>query len=330
MNASSRRGFTLVELLVVIAIIGILIALLLPAVQAAREAARRTQCVNNLKQLILAAQNYHSARKHFPPGYLGNLDLTQIPPSGNSDQFTGYIPFLLPYIEGRSIYERIEPLVVSVDQRGPGWWTHAAAATMAEVRIPEILCPTAPNEKATFGVIFRCYVDPPGGSFNYVYEEVSVKPELLRWESSHYMACAGFMGKVGPQEYTAILPNGRVINVNKFIGVFYNRSKTAIKSITDGTTKTLAIGEWHITSPSGPPAYTVAWFGAGGYPTVDDGLLNGDEQTSPGYTSKHPGVVNFALADGSVRPVSKMIDVGVFVPLAGMADGDVIDENKFR
>src|SRR5262245_12705852 len=110
MKAPYRRGFTLVELLVVIAIIGILIALLLPAVQAAREGGRRTSCTNNLRQLSLAVQNFHSARKHFPPGYLGNLNVAQLPPPENEDQFTGYIPFILPYMEGRNIYERIEPI----------------------------------------------------------------------------------------------------------------------------------------------------------------------------------------------------------------------------
>src|SRR6187200_595115 len=93
-----NRGFTLVELLVVIAIIGILIALLLPAVQAAREAARRTQCMNNLKQLGLAALSYHDVYQHLPPG-IGYY------PTANG-AFGTYFFYLLPYIEQRNLYDR--------------------------------------------------------------------------------------------------------------------------------------------------------------------------------------------------------------------------------
>src|SRR5262245_58061208 len=107
MKVLPRRGFTLVELLVVIAIIGILIALLLPAVQQARGAARRLSCTNNVKQLTLAAQNFHSARKFFPPGNLAPPVMTS--PPANQDSFVGVITFLLPYFENQAVYQRIEP-----------------------------------------------------------------------------------------------------------------------------------------------------------------------------------------------------------------------------
>ena len=104
MSESSRRdtrirraGFTLVELLVVIAIIGILVALLLPAVQSIREAARRTQCLNNLRQLGIAAHNFHDANSKFPPGTMN----TSVANPGNSQRL-GFIPFLLPFAEAGS------------------------------------------------------------------------------------------------------------------------------------------------------------------------------------------------------------------------------------
>ncbi|HTN74437.1 MAG TPA: DUF1559 domain-containing protein, partial [Pirellulaceae bacterium] len=110
-------GFTLVELLVVIAIIGILVALLLPAVQAAREAARRMQCMNNLKQLGLAAHNFHSAHGKLPPGFLG-----PVPAQDNigGDQCIGVLAFLLPYLEQQAVYDGVT-IEKRLDLRAPTW-----------------------------------------------------------------------------------------------------------------------------------------------------------------------------------------------------------------
>lgn len=121
---SGVHGFTLVELLVVIAIIGILVALLLPAIQAAREAARRAQCVNNLKQLGLACQNYVSARNFLPPGYTAGPD-----PDSTSPGW-GWATYLLPYLEETPLYQQMD-LTKPVE-------TQAAIATV----IPGFLCPS--------------------------------------------------------------------------------------------------------------------------------------------------------------------------------------------
>src|SRR5580704_13836676 len=106
-SSRAKRGFTLIELLVVIAIIAVLIALLLPAVQQAREAARRTQCKNNLKQIGLALFNYHDACKTFPPGYVdqnGNPNLT---PDNDLGPGWGWASFLLPYVDQGNTYNQI-------------------------------------------------------------------------------------------------------------------------------------------------------------------------------------------------------------------------------
>jgi prepilin-type N-terminal cleavage/methylation domain-containing protein len=102
-----RFGFTLVELLVVIAIIGVLVALLLPAVQAAREAARRSQCTNNLKQIALATHNFHDTYKVFPPGLLGMRVGPNPHPGPSLDQGIGVLPFLMPFMELNNVRDRI-------------------------------------------------------------------------------------------------------------------------------------------------------------------------------------------------------------------------------
>ncbi|MGB4727076.1 MAG: DUF1559 domain-containing protein, partial [Thermogutta sp.] len=110
------RGFTLVELLVVIAIIGILIALLLPAVQAAREAARRSQCTNNLKQIMLAFHNYHDIHKRFGPGLvkMGNWFAANNCPEGQCGTWS-WGAFILPYLEQTSLYQQLNPTMIPAD-----------------------------------------------------------------------------------------------------------------------------------------------------------------------------------------------------------------------
>src|SRR5437763_2079949 len=151
----SRRGFTLIELLVVIAIIAILIGLLLPAVQKVREAAARTQCQNNMKQIALAAHNYHSANAVFPPGVVGsNLprDLTPGSPC-LSNPWVGTLAYLLPYIEQNNVYTQLQvnwkvdgprddPVANPVGSPGAAYWLNTNNFNVGKTRIKTYLCPS--------------------------------------------------------------------------------------------------------------------------------------------------------------------------------------------
>jgi prepilin-type N-terminal cleavage/methylation domain-containing protein/prepilin-type processing-associated H-X9-DG protein len=150
---AGRRAFTLVELLVVIAIIGILVALLLPAVQSAREAARRAQCVNNLKQIGLGLNNYASAKKYFPPG----SDLPRVVyPIGGIGRGTSMFVLLLPYLEEGAIYDQFESYA-----KGSGWMAFIDLAPIELQQTPIVLyhCPSrssgfdVPERKDYFGIV---------------------------------------------------------------------------------------------------------------------------------------------------------------------------------
>ena len=145
-NKRLKRGFTLIELLVVIAIIAILISLLLPAVQQAREAARRTQCLNNLKQLGIAMHNYHEVHNMFPQGYL--LDMTGLPPALGGAGATGatqthsYAYMILPFLDQANVYDAIQlvgGLHADTTNAAPGW-------EAAQAVIPPFICPSAPRQ----------------------------------------------------------------------------------------------------------------------------------------------------------------------------------------
>ena len=155
MERRMRKAFTLVELLVVITIIGILIALLLPAVQAAREAARRTQCSNNLKQVGLAAHNFQNMNRRFPPGFLGALSPATDP--SNNAQYAGSLVYLLPFMEFNNIWDPLDKEMatsggsISVTDNakaGVGFPSRPTPWSMAQMRIGTFTCPSdTPYEK---------------------------------------------------------------------------------------------------------------------------------------------------------------------------------------
>ena len=195
-RASGRAGFTLVELLVVIAIIGVLMALLLPAVQAARESARRSQCSNNLKQIAIAAHNFHDVYLKFPPGMLAALPNNN-PANGynqNTDQGVGPIASLLPYLEQTPSRELIlKNLEATVRQNA--WFFDASTTNSSRMKTSVLVCPsTQPYQhqpNATLGVLYPYYLDIPqaqiiytGILFNDPAEFSSAAPTTWAWEDT--------------------------------------------------------------------------------------------------------------------------------------------------
>lgn len=298
LDQRSRGGFTLIELLVVIAIIALLIALLVPAVQQAREAARRTECLNNMKQLILAAQNYASAHRSFPSGWIcqpGTPNCTASGPAfGTNPQ-----PIVEPQIIESKVVPalRIENPPISLWNISDLWGWHSlmipqmdANTLQPDFRLPKV--PGNPNWQAiTFSI--KSYVCPtaslasgrPGG-----------------WGYSTYKVCMG----------AGLNPMGQPNYQN---GMGYMNSNTTVESARDGSGTTIMFGESQYGFWGDALSCCVRIPGQSeGRPAFDwnSGALSapgGSHTALFGFGSWHADLANFAMVDGSARSISKNIDI---------------------
>ncbi|MCC9605112.1 DUF1559 domain-containing protein [Blastopirellula sp. JC732] len=309
----ARTGFTLVELLVVIAIIGVLIALLLPAVQQAREAARRTQCKSNLKQLGLALHNYHDIHQSFPPGTListGDFTAANI-------AAWGWNAFLLPQLEQVNLYEQLT--VSTRDLHAV--MKDAGTRPLSQTRLSVFRCPT---DTATDTNDQRRFT-------NAVYGDIAAG-------TSNYVGVTGARWSMAEQWKT----NGR----DPF-GMLWPLSRTRFADVTDGTSNTFVIGEreWR--------DYAATWIGVRNYNgtgnwglqqslgLVDVKLNIGDVEGQRGFSSQHAGGAFFLFGDGRVSFIQEDIDfnsggvnqasppasqIGLFQRLGRRSDGHVVSE----
>ncbi len=332
MTCRKNKGFTLVELLVVIAIIGILIAMLLPAVQAAREAARRLQCAGRYKQVGVALHNYHSSHNRFPPGMIVWTGATPAAcgPRGTSpNYYAGWSwgAFSLPFLEQDEIYEMIDFSFISyydLPSHNAGTNTNTLASTQ---KIPIFLCPSDPQNGELVALTGQ-------GSFDPSHEHADIRQSnMLGVADSHNWSCG--LPKGWPKQLNAGSPPAN--------GVMAEREGCKISEITDGTSTTLIVGE---TTGGGPGTHMghlwASWNvadvsdGINGFSTVPGG---GSWPSTPGlygearpggFSSFHPGGCHFLMADGSVHFIDEMIEQRTLEALATRAWGDVADGNVLQ
>ena len=294
------RAFTLVELLVVIAIIGILVALLLPAVQSAREAARRSQCTNNLKQLGLAIHNYADTYKVFPT----NANYRDPRPAMPTNGFS-WIAKTLPYFEQGGLHAKLDFKVKLTTGSPTDPNTNFG---VIQTVIPNLLCPTDPT--------------------------MAVRKDLAAWwawpaEPRPIGAASG--GGPGPAAITCYMGyQGDWFDTDPPDGPFERSPNRAIsfQQMIDGSTNVLTLGE---RSPSYSP--WCAWSAGNGVWICTRYPINQIRKTSPvpdprevggvkyGAISMHPGGVMVGMADASVHFMSETIDFAVYQQLGHMADG---------
>ncbi len=310
-NRSRRRtlhGFTLVELLVVIAIIGILIALLLPAVQAARETARRLQCSNKLKQIGLAALNYESAYRTFP------IDMSHFNEGGAQLNGASWLVRILPFLEQAPLWEALD--LDGAAQEGKGIFNDANHSIIRQT--PDIyLCPSDAIAEPVKTNVWRAV---PSGLPLGVTSYAGVLGPHDAGNSSI------FGGEPDCHNYTSY-------GTRECSGMFWRHSflrPVTIASITDGTSKTLMAGEvrpdlndfmvWPIGN--GVMAFTNSPINYRAPEPVDPW----DWRQQSGFRSAHPGGAGFVFADGHVSFLSEAIATDIYRGLSTRAGGEPVEE----
>ncbi len=350
-NQRPARGFTLVELLVVIAIIGILVALLLPAIQAAREAARRTQCQNNLKNIALAVLNYESTKKELPPGSLLSTDRNGMIIDQQSG--LGWPVQILPYVEESTVSEQAIERYKTANSDAYG----GAMDALNSLLLPMYLCSSDEGlkyQREKFGNASRKGMSYAGVLGSY-YARTGKCPSA----------------KTGGQFCVATDPNN-LFGPNNYDGLLIQDWSVPLKQVTDGTSKTAMIGErtyqvraWMIgaysKSPYNPsgrntpfgPQPTTAFFACknlsdkwpinhspfvacykdhnnalGDRPEVPDSTPRLISVNDLPFGSLHKGGANFCFGDGSVKFLPDDLDVKVYLAI-GSRNGEETVSSDF-
>lgn len=316
---SRRAGFTLIELLVVMAIISILMSMLLPAVQNARETARRTQCQNNLKQIGIALHNYHEQYLCFPPGSVAVTPASTVADCGTASSFdaidvwseaastvggshgTSWMLRFLPFVEKSSLFKS---------------WDFSKSVleneSVAKRNLPIFYCPSRRSEIRPGDDTAIMFQNWQAGGTDY---------------GGNLGGCDGFHN-CGSHESWMVETGRRPLSECK--GIFWVNSHISLASVKDGTSHTLMTGEMQRLRDRSSTTLTLGtsqdgWAVGGAatlFSTCGDGCLgiNGKHFESPG--SSHKMGANFGLADGSVRFLSENMNIFILTALGSIAGGD--------
>jgi prepilin-type N-terminal cleavage/methylation domain-containing protein len=318
----AAAGFTLIELLVVIAIIAILIGLLLPAVQKVREAAARSSCTNNLKQIGLAAVNFDSGNGRLPPGFLGTYPNLTAYPDGTG-QNVGALAYLLPQLEQDNVYRQmlsgLPADYLSVNKVYPAWWNYWGSWSAAQTRIKTFVCPSDnPYAASGYTWVYNQPYQGSNGAFDVLTNGFPVSSNL---GLTDYVGVSGYAGAAGGGNSQ---------------GVFTNRSQVSLTQVTaaDGTSNTLLFGESLGDSDTGSRKYANSWMGVGALLT-GYGTPTGTSSAWYTFSSHHPGAILFVFADGSVHPIRKDINYGAadywtYINVSAWSDGQPVDPSSIQ
>lgn len=320
-----NKGFTLIELLVVIAIIGILILMLLPAVQNVREAARRTQCANRIRQIGLASLNYESANMRFPPGTIQvkkSHDDIGFDDADIDGSLVSTLVFLLPFMDQANI-DRMITADLDVRQTGSAFFFSLDGDNRAaQTSVPSFLCPSAPTGSAQI----------IGLKHTFSYITALDRPLFNAFERTDYVSNRGTFGGTTGFSFTGT----RLMSAPTFElrGIFYERSRVTFAKIIDGSSNTTAFAE---SSPaydaefSDNDLFAHAWYSASSMVALYGINRRHDERDSVPLRGKprlswfgyHTGGINMTMGDGATRFVDENIDDCELLIMSGIADGFV-------
>ena len=328
--ANARSGFTLIELLVVIAIIGVLVGLLLPAVQQAREAARRSACSNNMKQMGLAVHNYADVNpEKFPVGWVGEYEMGEW--HGDEGEGHGFASRLLPFIEQNNVYKTID------------FGAQVGAASNASARTTVISTFLCPSDSYGAGDVFS-----PGeeGAGSNDEETPDATPGSTQYSRSNYPGCFGSEHMAGHDHASAagwlmswvgtvalLSGDDEGLEPGEGNGIFFagganGENAVSFRDVRDGLSKTIMIGErdsrlggsvW-IGRGDGLEAAMSRVIGVG-----EHVFNSGGEAHFEDFFSSHPGGVSFVFADGHVAFLSDGMSDALFASLCSRSGGEVVN-----
>tara|TARA_R110002111_G_scaffold168038_1_gene233780 strand:- start:39773 stop:40729 length:957 start_codon:yes stop_codon:yes gene_type:complete len=314
-NRSSKHGFTLIELLVVIAIIAILIALLLPAVQQAREAARRSTCKNNLKQLGLALHNYHETHRVFPPGMMNTIANWPEDPSLGASARGGWFALILPFIDQAVLYNTWS------SEQSAG--TANLAFSLRKTPVAAFKCPSDPEAgKITSDGIAGNYL-LSGGGYAWGLSATITDVNGNKPTGMFYTRSKVKMGDVTDGTSNTIMAS-EINLVNDLEGTV--GSGCGARDMRGLYWNFVHMGSLIVTArpPNSPAGDVMSW---GGRTTEYAPIAScSNDYTVVIPRSRHTGGVHVSLADGSVRFVSSNIDTSLFQKLGTIGRGEVIGD----
>lgn len=330
MNHKNRRGFTLVELLVVIAIIGILIGMLLPAVQQVREAARRTQCANNQRQIVLACHNYQSTFNEFPAGRRGiEAPQTQhqdLAPQVSGHDGTSFLVSILPFMEQQNAFDNLHVRTLNTWGGGSGILGSPWDSTSNSVENQQALQVITMQMPA-----YNCPSDDSG--------ETAPGPGFPNIEA----ATGSYAGCAGTHVTGAFLGLGATAIKYQNNGILVFANAFDFGAMTDGASNTILMGE--IVEADHPTQLNIWSLNTSGrsthrmtatpinFPVAmnsgEDGSFNsnnaGTNATNGGFASRHAGGANFGYAGGQVSFINENVDSDIYRWLGGRDDGRVAE-----
>lgn len=352
-SSGAHTGFTTTDVLITIGIIGVLMGMLFPAVQLAREAARRTECKDRLRQIGLGVLHYEGTFKYFPPGILAHHEIVSAidamdeshPNYWENFQYTSFLALVLRQLDQASLADLVPIEMTSVNnklsdfrlpngqKRYPSMSNTMNFQTLISTEVPGFVCP---SDNANAAINEPDMVVWGGGlpTFSLGDDRFADVPRLRglaqsRLGATSYVACCG-------------ATNGGVIpgdaERNRFLGIMRSRAAQRFHDVSDGLSNTILLGETIGTIDAGVREAMRPWYIGGvarsrgafrwqrPYSDIhpNHGVL-GNRRNSHivGFGSGHPGLVNFCMGDGSIRAITHSIDWQLMYPLGGSADGEL-------
>jgi len=313
---SHKNAFTLVELLVVIAIIGILVSMMLPAIQATRETARRTECTSQISRLILAVQDYQSSHEVFPMGTTNPKGPIQNLPNG---EHISWIARVLPYLDEPALYDNLDLSLSAYSKKND---------RARQITVPILICPSCPASLWPYSNYAGCHNDVEApidvNNRGVLFLNSQISRDDLKDGAAHTL----FLGEKLPDEFDLGWLSGTPATLRNVGTPLNQKAPNSVSDSAPPWIHTVVTADTASTEPDKEPSQPVSDHSEI-LPSSQQGGNNAQPLVVGGFASGHVSGANMALGDGSVRFVTDVCSPGVLARLANRADGQIIDGTEF-